>query len=220
MKPISEYLSNMQDRLKNKQDKPHEDPSAIGTQTAQIVNGLFTQLKAICPAYKQSWPTQEIYETAKRLWIETFIAQGISSIERLKFGLNKLALEEKPFIPSVGQFIAMCTPTPEDLGLPTLDAAYREACRNSHPCETSKKWSHQAVYHAWTMTDNWALRTQPTTESLPLFKYAYEQTADMLLRGEKLKPIPKALPENIHEPATRTPEKARDAIAAMKAILQ
>lgn len=44
-------------------------------------------------------------------------------------------------------FAGLCEPRPEDLGLPTVDAAWREACAHCHaPAEW--RWSHEAVHMA------------------------------------------------------------------------
>lgn len=100
----------------------------------RIVNKLFLSFQAIFPAFKQAWPTQAELDNSKREWVKAFKQAGLNDVEVIKRGLAKYRLLENPFVPSPGQFIAMCqreakpptdTRTKEDFLLPKLEKERR-----------------------------------------------------------------------------------------------
>lgn len=114
-----------------------------------IVNQLFEKLTVIMPAFKQSWPNEGDFKLAKKEWMLAFRDANINSLEQLKNGINKFRKLPKAFVPSPGEFIAMCRQTPEEMGAPSIDVAYNEACTKYHPSYgPNKNWSHPAVKHA------------------------------------------------------------------------
>lgn len=103
------------------------EPLPVTPQTAEVVNELFRRLRGIFPAWRQAWPSTEALDAAKAEWIKEFAAVGIRTLEQIEFGVQKCRKMSKPFAPSVGEFIAMCTPSAEDFGLPTAADAWMEA---------------------------------------------------------------------------------------------
>jgi hypothetical protein len=103
------------------------DPRPVTPQTAEVVNELFRRLRGIFPAWRQAWPSTEALDAAKAEWIKEFADVGIRTLEQIEFGVQKCRKMSKPFAPSVGEFIAMCTPSAEDFGLPTAADAWMEA---------------------------------------------------------------------------------------------
>lgn len=192
------------------------EPPRIDNGSAKVVNALFRELQSCFPAWRQAWPTDDAMATAKKTWIKGFAAAGITSIEQIKFGIEQCRLLPSDFMPSVGRFIELCKPTPEMLGLPTLDKAFDEACRKAHPVMAGAKWSHQAVYHAASESGFYNLQTLPMDASRKLFARNYAIACRMVLDGQPLKEIPLALPESV---STRTPEVGRSALAALRGAL-
>lgn len=158
--------------------------------TEELVNLLFKSLCRIFPAFRSAWPTQQDYEGAKREWFKAFNSAGLTNIDSIKIGLEKFRILRTPFVPSPGQFIALCKPDRNDL--PSLDDAYKESCKNSHP-SSDKKWSHQVVYHAYRMTDQFVLSNFPRNQSFPIFERNYDLALGMYEDGKPLKEIPLAL---------------------------
>lgn len=195
--------------------KPQE-LKTVDTGTAQVVNALFRELQACFPAWKQAWPTDEAMAAAKKTWIKGFAADGITTIEQIRLGIEQCRRSESDFMPSVGRFIVMCKPTAESLGLPSEDAAYREACRNAHPSMTGAKWSHAAVFHAAKACGFYNLNTLSMTDSRKLFNRNYAITVRDVLDGKPLKEIPLALPESVK--GRITPEVGRAALAALRGV--
>jgi hypothetical protein len=190
-------------------------PLKIDTGTADVVNSLFKELKAIFPAWKQAWPLDDDLKTAKRSWIKAFMAQGITRIEQIRYGIENCRKLGTDFIPSVGKFVAMCQPSPEDLGIPTHEVAYAESVANAHPSMAgSREWSHQAVYHAASQCGFSALSTMKADVSRKLFDRNYDITIQMMLKGERLRNIPLALPERVD--GRVTPEIGNQALSNLR----
>ena len=116
--------------------------------------------------------------------------------------------------PTLPEFRALCTPTAEDLGLPTPDAAYREAAL----ADRDHQWSHPAVFAAAQAAGLFELRTLPEAKSRPLFEWAYEIVTRRVLAGEQFAaPIPQAL-EKL--PTPTRPDVAETALTAMRSLLR
>lgn len=191
-------------------------PRKIDNATVEVVNRLFLELQAIFPAWRQAWPDDKALAAAKRSWIKGFAAAGINSLEQIRYGLEQCRLSGCDFAPSVGKFIQWCRPTPELLGLPSADAAYRAACRIAHPA-ADRSGVHPAVYHAACETGFYELASLPEEKSRRLFERAYELTVQMVLNGQPLREIPKALPEKV---SVSNPAAGRAALAALRQMLK
>lgn len=182
------------------------------------INELFKELRSIRSAWRQAWPDKETYQASKRQWFQAFLEEGICTQGQIDFGMTQVRKQPGDFIPSPGQFIEWCKPTPEMLGLPTLVAAHREACRNAHPGMAGQgKWSHDAVWHAAKECGFESLNKLDASLSLKLFERNYAITIHRLLAGLPLQPMPKALPSRTA--ATVTPEVGLGAIAQLRATL-
>ena len=103
------------------------EPRPVTPQTTEVVNELFRRLRGIFPAWRQAWPSTEALDAAKAEWIKEFADANIRTLEQIEFGIQKCRKLKKPFAPSVGEFIGMCTPGPEDFGMPQAGNAWIEA---------------------------------------------------------------------------------------------
>jgi len=198
--------------LGSKAAEANSQPRRIDPATAEVVNKLFAELQSIFPAWRQAWPDDRSLAAAKRSWTKAFMGAGVSALEQIRFGLERCRRSGQDFIPSVGKFIQWCRPTPELLGLPSADAAYRAACRIAHPA-ADRSGVHPAVYHAACETGFYELASLPEEKSRRLFDRAYELTVQMIMSGQPLREIPKALPEMV---SIQTPEVGRAALAAIR----
>lgn len=98
----------------------------IPSQVARFVDRLFTRLKAIFPAWKSAFASENDYNEAKIIWLEALVNNGITTAEQFKQGIVQAEKSETPFFPSVGQFIAWCKLVDYSvLGLPDEDQLYR-----------------------------------------------------------------------------------------------
>lgn len=101
----------------------------------------------------------------------------------IKKGFTKLLQRESAFVPNLNEFRKLCLTTPEELGLPSMEAAYLEACNNGHRV-LGAKWSHPAVYHAGKSVGWFELRNRIAKETRPMFKAAYEDICQRVMKGE------------------------------------
>ena len=147
MKPVSQLMATMG----NLPPAIHSQPLQVTPQTAEVVNDLFRRLRGIFPAWRQAWPSTEALDAAKAEWIKEFADEGIRTLEQIEFGIQKCRKLKKPFAPSVGEFIAMCVPGPEDFGMPSAAGAWMEALMEAY--------SHEGVRIAANETGIFDLRT-------------------------------------------------------------
>ncbi len=146
MKPVNQLMATMG----NLPAESHVQPLDITPQTVEVVNDLFRRLRGIFPAWRQAWPSTEALDAAKAEWIKEFADEGIRTLEQIEFGIQKCRKLKKPFAPSVGEFIAMCVPGPEDFGMPAAADAWIEALMAAY--------SHEAVKLAAEATGLFDLR--------------------------------------------------------------
>lgn len=202
------FVSPAEYCIEPKQPKPLIDPAS-----AQVVNALFTELKAIHPAWRAAWASDEMENTAKRSWTKAFTAAGMCSIEQIRYGIDRCRASGSPFMPSVGQFLDWCRPSPENMGLPSVDRAYLQACAASHPAADTSAL-HPAVWHAACEAGLYMLARQPESKSRPVFERAYAITVRLIIEGEPLREIPKGLPAKATLP--RNLKAGNDALANLK----
>lgn len=146
MKPVNQLMATMG----NLPAESHVQPLDITPQTVEVVNDLFRRLRGIFPAWRQAWPSTEALDAAKAEWIKEFADAGIRTLEQIEFGIQKCRKLKKPFAPSVGEFICMCAPGPEDFGMPAVGDAWIEALMTTY--------SHEAVKLAAEATGLFDLR--------------------------------------------------------------
>lgn len=165
-------------------------PKTLPPGTIDVVNALFKELQAIFPAWKQAWPTDDALDSAKRSWIKAFIVEGITQLEQIRFGVERCRSLGTDFMPSVGRFISLCQPTPEMLGIPSHDKAFREALENSHPSRFGgRTWSHPAVRHAALQCEMHNLGDLAPEKASEVFDRAYQITIRRLVAGLPLEDI-------------------------------
>ena len=165
-------------------------PKTLPPGTIDVVNALFKEMQAIFPAWKQAWPTDAALNSAKRSWVKAFIVEGIGQLEQIRFGIERCRSLGTDFMPSVGKFIKLCQPTPDMLGIPSHDRAFREALENSHPSRFGDRtWSHPAVQHAALQCEIHNLCDQIPEKASKVFDRAYDITIRRLLQGLPLEEI-------------------------------
>ena len=99
-------------------------PETNDEETSRIVDMLFDELMSIFPAHKCAFETQHIFDLAKKNWFLALKSARITSVETIKVGLNQARKSTNPFFPSCGQFVLWCSPSSDDLGMPSKEDAY------------------------------------------------------------------------------------------------
>ncbi len=197
------HISNLIDLNRVKAEKEAVKVEIISEETAHVVNLLFRELKAIFPAFRQAWPTDEEFNRAKSNWVKAFKSVGLNRIEQVRFGVEKCRLSGRPFAPSVGEFIEWCKRSPQDCGLPYVNDAFLIAGRMNviysdyvHPHRPTQT----VLKHVLAQIGSQKFRSMPEKEALKLFGHYYtvacRQYADGVIQdilpviAEKTEPHP------------------------------
>ena len=145
---------------------------SVDNQTAEVVEKIFRQLKAIFPAWKTAWPDEKALGSAQRSWTKGFMDAGICDIHQVEFGIKQCRKSGSPFAPSIGQFIQWCTPGPEAYGMPTAADAWLEALMGTA--------SHEAVRVAANATGFFDLRAAKQEDKA--MRARFERNYEIVLR--------------------------------------
>ena len=145
---------------------------SVDNQTAEVVEKIFRQLKAIFPAWKTAWPDEKALGSAQRSWTKGFMDAGICDIHQVEFGIKQCRKSGSPFAPSIGQFIQWCTPGPEACGMPTAADAWMEALMGTA--------SHEAVRIAANATGLFDLRSAKQEDKA--MRARFERNYEIVLR--------------------------------------
>ena len=108
----------------------------INNTLVSAINELFKELRSIRSAWRQAWPDKQTYQASKRQWFQAFLEEGVCTQGQIDYGMAQVRKHPGDFIPSPGQFIEWCKPTPEMLGLASrtwrtevLVVPYTSTCR-------------------------------------------------------------------------------------------
>lgn len=144
---------------------------------------------------------------------------GISSDAMINHGLMKMRQGGNDFLPNPGKFATWCRPSAEDLGLPSLESAYNEACVQAGRSPQARRYSHPAVYEASCGASFFVMRGNPKeTNSRNIFKTEYDKVCQRVLGGEILT-LPKDVRLEEKRPDFLTKEENREKSARFMANL-
>ncbi|BDH45728.1 replication protein P of bacteriophage [Salmonella enterica subsp. enterica serovar Choleraesuis] len=126
-------------------------PELPRQQAAQIFNELFRQLRATFPAAMSVFKAQADVDEFRRQWVLAFIENGITTPEQINAGMRIARRQERPFLPSPGQFVAWCKSECCAFGLTATDvmSAYWTWRQESYRYGTSEQypWPQPVLYH-------------------------------------------------------------------------
>ncbi len=119
---------------------------------------------------RQAAKTAEIFNEMRRQWLLAFKENGITTVEQINAGMRVARKQEKPFMPSLGQFVAWCrSEEAVTVGLPDaselVEMVYQYCrTRGQYPDAESYPWpehkiepltlKHKACY--WMVTGLYA----------------------------------------------------------------
>jgi hypothetical protein len=171
-------------------------PGAVEVSTADraLIDDLFEKLSMLFPI---GAPVSSAAGPYKIEWLKTMAVQCVVSQEQVQYGLMRARREQgdRQFWPSPLQFCRWCNPQPEDLNIPTVQNAYREAIQNyrrgSRYC-----WSHPIVLVTIQAVGIWQFKNLSDKELFSQFSYNYEILMKRVMAGQPLDiVVPKALPD-------------------------
>ncbi|OKW80252.1 phage replication protein [Escherichia coli] len=177
-------------RIANNMPEQYDEKPQV-QQVAQIINGVFSQLLATFPASLANRDQNELNEI-RRQWVMAFRENGITTMEQVNAGMRVARRQERPFLPSPGQFVAWCKQSGGGLGI-TVDQVITEYWdwRNRSFEFTSSEhfpWSQPVMYHICVELRHRSIERQLTHGELAC------EAGDLLDMWEKRvsegKPIP------------------------------
>lgn len=181
------------------------------TSTEALPEGLASNLwKSFAQMFGAARVERELGAVPPDVW-----RRGLAGLagEDLARGLRRLVHGGSAFLPSLGEFMAMCVPTPEELGLPSEAAAYQAAC--------AANWRlHPAVWHAAREVGIYALRHDPEVRTRPAFARAWAKVVEQVRAGVVFD-LPEHDAPKLEDKRTRADRLAsmRKHIGALKAAL-
>lgn len=141
-------------------------------------------------------------------WVDQLSACTRADILR---GLSRLRTERPEWPPGAAGFAELCTPTAEDLGLPTLESAYRSACNGD--------WSNPAVWHAVQTLGARRLRMQPERQTRRPFEKIWQYIVTEVRSGRQFDPQP-VVPALEHLPTAPLADRIANSRAPIAEIRQ
>lgn len=218
MKSLAEQMHNFDReqmrRVAHNLPEQYEDKAPV-ERVAQVINGVFTQLTATFPAAVAN-RSQEDMNELRRQWVLAFRENGISTMDQVAAGMRVARRQEKPFLPSPGQFIAWCKSEMASVaGLPAADELVSQVyqyCRDRglYPDAESYPWESNAQY--WMITSLYQNMRANDLSDAELRRRAAGELALMATRinaGEVIPAPTKTLPILGGKPLGRSQSLAR-----------
>lgn len=179
---------------------------------ALFVERLFTRLKAIFPAWRNTFHTSAEEAAARQEWVSAMAANGCTGVDAIKRGLAEAQRQASPFWPSVGQFMAWCGGDGIIDGLDESQAFLQSLIDPRFGAQR-----HPAVIHALRlMPDAYAYQQMRSHEARKEWSVYWRKTCDHVTSGGVFAAPEKAL-EQKHTPADKATAEA--AISAMRGRL-
>ena len=94
-------------RIANNMPEQYDEKPQV-QQVAQIINGVFSQLLATFPASPPANRDQNELNEIRRQWVLAFRENRITTMEQVNAGMRVARRQNRPFLPSPGQFVARC----------------------------------------------------------------------------------------------------------------
>ncbi len=161
--------------------------------------------------YYAAWSDAQQLGQVKRLWLE---ALGHFSSDLILMGARR-AIEGSDYLPTLNRMLASCSEALGELGLPTANAAYEEACLAPSP-KAEATWSHPIAYLTGRDTGWYLLANHTRNEAWPSFQVHYNQWLRRALAGETLTiPERKAIDAPREENAMSNDQR-KEALSALK----
>lgn len=161
----------------------------------KLIFATFQTDLGLCNAFRWEFPADDAGTAAKlRAAMASWHRVELGMVPKVLFemALRRLGAEHQvgranKSLPSFGDFLALCRPKPEAVGLPSANDAWAEATR--HAGSARHRWTHPAVLMAAMATGTHELRTATGGELRGLrerFDRLYEQLVLQVANGEEL----------------------------------
>lgn len=204
MKSLAEQMRNhdreQMSRMTHNLPEQYQERAPV-EQVAQVFNKLFNELRAAFPASMANFRSQDDLNEFRRQWLLAFQENGIHSMAQVDAGMRIARRQERPFLPSPGQFVAWCKAgEAAQAGLPTADELVDmiyEYCRTRGLYPDAESYPWQTSAHYWLVTSLYQnMRANSLSDSELRRKAEVElaKMANRINRGERIPEPVKALP--------------------------
>lgn len=124
-------------------------------ESIRLVNELFKILEIHISSFQAFFKSSDDkLNRTKQEWVLCFQQNELKAEDVLR-GIEKIrATSGLKYMISPTDFIDLCKITYLDIGAPSLEKAFQEACSHSNPVTWSPYWSHDAVKEAYKRTGN------------------------------------------------------------------
>lgn len=213
MKSLAEQMRNhdreQMSRMAHNLPEQYQERAPV-EQVAQVFNKLFNELRAAFPASMANFRSQDDLNEFRRQWLLAFQENGIHSMAQVDAGMRIARRQERPFLPSPGQFVAWCKAgEAAQAGLPTADELVDmiyQYCRTRGLYPDAESYPWQTNAHYWLVTSLYQnMRANSLSDSELRRKAEVElaQMANRINRGERIPEPVKALPVLGGKPLTQ-----------------
>lgn len=185
-----------------------DSPVNPGANIQNLVNKVFAYFALICRGFNAFYAEPGKLELEKQIWCKAFADNGVSSDDQIERGISRLLLNSHVNPPQLGVFMAWMRKTPQELGIPDSEAAYRECLKNMHPPAygETKTWSHEAVRTAYMKSgDTYTWRNNNGEKHKVIFKKHYEEAVNAALEAENRKGLTHDKDDHGQRPGTVFP---------------
>lgn len=213
MKSLAEQMHNfdreqMRRVAHNLPEQYDEKPQL--EQIAQVINNVFNQLLAAFPATTANRDQNEMNEI-RRQWVLAFKENGITTMEQVQAGMRVARRQERPFLPSPGQFVAWCKAEEASAaGLPSSDELVDMVylyCRNRGLYPDAESYPWESNTHYWLVTSLYQDMRANALSDAELRRKSISELTHMAIRINRGDAIPapvKQLPVLGGKPLTQT----------------
>jgi len=160
-----------------------EQKKVITEQTIAFVNRVMKTILANSPAWSVSLKGTESINDYRQQLVKAFLENKIIQMSQVELGLKRIRKEPTNFLPSVGQFIGWCIPTPEAIDCPDVNEAYNEACRYKY---SKKNLSHPCIAYALAKISMFELSSKTEAQTKPRFEKLYQKAVELFYYGDTL----------------------------------
>lgn len=201
MKALNQVLNTVSPRVREGQvraEKEYENARPASREAwIDTINQVFAELElAYHNQFHKAFAQDGSLALAKKYWLGCLQEYPPEVILRAV----RQVVKTQQFLPTVAAVATACENAHELFGLPSVQAAYVEACSKPQP-KAQQQWSHPAVFLAGQATGWFELANSTQAEIIEVFTYNYHELCRRLVHGETLdQPVHKALPEQVAAP--------------------
>jgi hypothetical protein len=186
MKDLKNLVSpyNLNKAVSSHANQRQANDKVVTKEAIEFVNRVMKTILANSPAWSMSLKGSTSIDDYRQQLIKAFLENNITQMPQVELGLRRVRKEPTNFLPSVGQFISWCAPTPETLGCASVDMAYQEACNYRYSAKQG--FSHPCVAYALAHIGSFELSSKAEKETRPVFEKLYLEAINLFYLGDSL----------------------------------